>query len=399
MARIAVIGLGKVGLPFASHMLSLGHMVFGFDKNEKITSSLLNGVNPHPWEDLGFDVAREKLSVGNNIRETLDHMGISFAFVVVPTPQDGKFLSSKFVIEALTEINAVKPMPVVVVSTLDPRDASAGFMRAGKFSVIYSPPLIRLGTVRADLADARILFLGGDADTAAEVEKIYYPNGTPKTVSVIRGSHVDIAMAKMAINATLSSRTAWANDVAARAVAIGADPNIVLKAVRADPRIGSSCMYAGPPPGGPCLPRDMDVWSSIPGLNDLADQMLDAHRQATGKILHQAQQWVKQNIGIYRRVALLGLTYNPRGLDITNSIGVALYKQLEFGGGEPIQCRAHDPAHAILPQLPGWDGEVKVEAELEPILTWADCVVVATLWDEYKNLEVNKPTLVLDWRG
>lgn len=401
MARIAVIGLGKVGLPFASHMVSLGHDVAGFDTSEAITSLLEQGWNPFPWEDIGADKdGGFKMRLSKTRMEgALD--GAEAAFVIVPTPQDGDYLSPNTVKDVVERIQADPPeslRAIVVVSTLDPRlkrrDGDYDAWLRGKVPVVYCPPLIRLGTVKADLAGARILFLGGTDQEAMDfVESIYYPNGRPTNVEKIQGDYVTIAAAKMAINATLSARTAWANDVAGRARRVGADPDVVLRAVRSDPRIGASCMYAGPPPGGPCLPRDMAVWASMAGTYGLTAATLDAHKTAAQEVLDGAKRWIFK-YGTSPKVGILGLTYNPKGLDVTNSTGVALWNDLKRRG---VKVRVTDPAHAAIPHLPG--GFKGVEDKAAPIVEWADVIVVATLWDEYRELATDKPKLVLDWRG
>lgn len=404
MARIAVVGLGKVGLPFACHMIGLGHEVAGCDKNADITKSVACGGNPFPWEDLGTDLPK----VPGDLGKVLE--GARVAFVVVPTPQDGDFLSPNLVANAVEEIDAhASPelRAIVVVSTLDPRmkqsnGAYPGWLKGLRFPIVYSPPLIRLGTVRADLKAAKILFLGGDDPAAMRlVEQTYYPDGVPSWVSVIQGDYVSIAAAKMAINATLSARTAWANDVASRAHAVGANPDVVLSAVRADPRIGSSCMYAGPPPGGPCLPRDMAVWSSISGNGSygLVDMTMKVHEETAKKIVQRASRWIYEHgNGDGSKVAILGVTYNPKGLDVTNSIGLALWRHQRSMGRA---VRLHDPAYAFIPLLPGGDEGFLVEADVKSVVDWADVVVVGTLWDEYRIQQPwgDKPRLVIDWRG
>src|SRR3989304_4927901 len=50
MARVAVIGLGKVGVPLASYLTTLSHQVVGVDVDAGLVERLRQGKNPLPWE-------------------------------------------------------------------------------------------------------------------------------------------------------------------------------------------------------------------------------------------------------------------------------------------------------------------------------------------------------------
>jgi UDP-glucose 6-dehydrogenase len=165
-----------------------------------------------------------------------------------------------------------------------------------------------------------------------------------------------VACAKMAINASLSSRIAWANDIFERAKAFGADPAMVLKMVAEDPRIGGGYLKAGFPPGGPCLPRDLDVWTSQQG-NGLAESVLIAHRAARNRVIaHILEELSKKPV---RSVLVVGLTYKEGGLDWTNALGMEVLKELKDDMGYKVYAYDREGTPAAMIEK---YGAVRVEA-------------------------------------
>ena len=48
---VAVVGLGKIGLPLAVHYATRGHRVLGCDINPELVELVNNGIEPFPGED------------------------------------------------------------------------------------------------------------------------------------------------------------------------------------------------------------------------------------------------------------------------------------------------------------------------------------------------------------
>ena len=115
--RIAVVGLGYVGLPLAL-ALSEHFKVVGFDINKEKISSLSNGVDPTKENDL--------LKVNGNISFTSDEKELfkaDFIIVVVPTPVTKANLPNLTYLEKASEVvgrNLQKNSIVVYESTVYP---------------------------------------------------------------------------------------------------------------------------------------------------------------------------------------------------------------------------------------------------------------------------------------
>ena len=75
---VAVVGLGKIGLPLAVHYATRGHRVLGCDINPELVELVNNGIEPFPGEDnldtaLLLVVNRGLLQATTDTSEALRH--------------------------------------------------------------------------------------------------------------------------------------------------------------------------------------------------------------------------------------------------------------------------------------------------------------------------------------
>ena len=240
--NVCVLGLGKVGLPLASYLGWRGHKVYGFDTNPDITKRLMAGENTLPWEPR---IHLEKITIRDSLEDALEKSEL--VYIIVPTPlEGGKRLSSEFVRRAREGVEKHWSGTIIIGSTLDPRDAGDV---CDASHVVYNPPLIRLGHVFEDLRDMQVLLIGQRAAYAQRwVEWLWMHNAR-----VVVGDPESIAVAKLAINVSLSMRIAWANELAEVCQRYRVSDKVVLDAVGADPRLGRGYLGAGWPPAGPCF--------------------------------------------------------------------------------------------------------------------------------------------------
>lgn len=327
MARdpVAVIGLGKVGLPLACHLARLGYPVSGYD---------LKLPGPMPWEP-GVNEFRHLVGLANSLGEALE--AAAFALVVVPTPLEGGRLSSRHVREVLGALHTGPGTTWVVVSTLDPREAAEV---CGRPEVVYCPAMVRLGSVMADLARPPVRLVGG-LDGQRLLQALDLWDSGPRDYPVVTSDAVTIALAKLAINVTLSARVAWANELARVARDIGADPEDVTFAVGSDRRIGREFMVPGWPPAGPCLPRDLEVWRQLPWAS-MAGAAYRSHLQTKQDILDALVHRLRKAADP-PRVCILGYNYRPGVPDATETLGFSLREDCRELGWEVRALDVRDP--------------------------------------------------------
>src|ERR1700689_4517513 len=111
--KVAVLGCGKVGLPYAVRLSELGCQVNVYDTNPSIMEKFLRRENPFEHEP-GLFMAL--IDAKQTLSEAID--GADVIFSIVPTPEEGDHLSGRFVEQCLNDVQPLltKPTIVVVVS-------------------------------------------------------------------------------------------------------------------------------------------------------------------------------------------------------------------------------------------------------------------------------------------
>jgi UDPglucose 6-dehydrogenase len=390
--KISVLGVGKVGLPLAIHLAELGHQVKAYDTHQPLRKKLQSNINPLPFEP-GINLTAFKIS--NSLEEAISDVEV--ITLIVPTPTEGNTLSGKFVEQALNELGQklTHHTLVVCISTLDPRTAEEVLRPRKNMSIVYNPTMIRLGAVKEDLKNGKVFLFGGDTKDCRIVEKMWQlPDGTKK----VFGDFKSIAMAKLAINTSLSAKVAIANDLAARAEFLGADLDVVFAALHGDPRIGSQYFHYGNPPAGPCIFRDQAVLAFIGKETlPLAENIKTWHAQVFQNVIAKGMKFVQK--WKPKKVGVLGVVYNPGACDITNSIGLGFAERCK----EVAEVVIFDPMAKEV--MKGYEGtQFKQIASLQEANN-CDVVLIGCMWEEIKDwYEENHsrvnfiPTMVLDWR-
>jgi UDPglucose 6-dehydrogenase len=146
-------------------------------------------------------------------------------------------------------------------------------------------------------------------------------------------------LAKLSVNAFITSKISFANWVAQMAEGHGADPAAVLAAIGADGRIGSRTLSFGMPFGGPCFPRDnraIALASDGLGLSAALPRATDTVNQEWRATVFK--RIAAQSAG--GKIAILGLAYKS-GTSVTEeSAGLYLARALAADGHDVV---VHDP--------------------------------------------------------
>jgi UDP-N-acetyl-D-glucosamine dehydrogenase len=166
--RIAVIGLGHIGLPLAVQYASRGHEVVGVDVDERIVNTLNGGESPHADEQALLDRVPGLVAEGR-LRATTwaDPSGVRGAeavIVIVPVVVDAEREIDFGPIDAATRDVAanLSPGTLVVYETTLPvgttRDRFGPVLAAGSgleldrdLFLAFSPERVLVGRVLLDL--------------------------------------------------------------------------------------------------------------------------------------------------------------------------------------------------------------------------------------------------------
>nr|WP_315109106.1 Vi polysaccharide biosynthesis UDP-N-acetylglucosamine C-6 dehydrogenase TviB [uncultured Campylobacter sp.] len=397
--KIAVIGLGYVGLPLAA-AFSEKYEVTGFDVNAARIEELKSGYD----RTLELSGEQMKKAIENGMKFSLnldDIKDCNFFIVTVPTPIDkNKRPDLTPVVKATQSVAKVLKKGDIVVyeSTVYPGVTEeicvplleqSGLKFNEDFFCGYSPERINPGDKEHTVTKIKKITSGSTPEIAQKVDEVYrsiITAGTHKapTIKVAEA-------AKVIENTQRDINIAFMNELAMIFNKMNIDTNAVLQAA------GTKWNFLNFRPGlvgGHCIGVDPYYLTHKAQELGFHPEMILAGRRINDNMgKYAADQVVKLMIkrGVLinsARVLVLGLTFKENCPDIRNSRVIDVIEELrDFG------CRVdvYDP----------WadEAEVKREYGLTPLKSFDeadyDCVVIAVAHDKFKGLKFSK-ALVYD---
>ena len=347
--KIAVIGLGYVGLPLAV-ALARKHAVVGFDISSGRVAELRSGV------DSTNEVAREDLdrAAFEITDRAADLAGCTIFIVTVPTPIDqANRPDFTAILKACELVGPVLSEGAIVVfeSTVYPGvteeicapalEKASGLKAGVDFKLGYSPERINPGDKDHPIEKIVKVVAGQDAETTQRLAELY---GSIIDAGVHRASSIKVAeAAKVLENTQRDVNIALMNEVSKICDLVGIRSSEVLAAA------GTKWNFLKFHPGlvgGHCIGVDPYYLTAkaeqlgyhpevILSGRKLNDGMGAYVAQRTVKLLAQAGHPVAG-----ARIGILGFTFKENVPDIRNSKVLDVYRELRAFGVEPI---VHDP--------------------------------------------------------
>lgn len=386
-STIAVIGTGYVGLTTGACFAHLGHRVICADVVAEKVEGLQRGEIPI-FEAQLERIVRAGLDAGNLSFVLGSENAVAeadFVYLCVPTPQsaDGS-VDLTYLETAAAEISAnLKPGTVVVNKSTVPVGSTLLVEQAlgrSDVSVVSNPEFLREGTAVDDFLNPDRVVIGADDQAAANrVASLYL--GVRAPIMITDPASAEIC--KYAANAFLATKLSFTNAIAAMCEAVGADVNDVLLGMGYDHRIGHEFLRPGPGWGGSCFPKDSQAIISIAedaGYDfSLMRGVVAANEQQFDRIVGKVESVIALDGAT---VAVLGIAFKANTDDTRESPSVEVMKRLVAKGA---RLKAYDPAVSSV----DLDG-VEVVADAYAACEGAAAIVVATEWDEFKWLDLDK---------
>ena len=273
--KVAIIGLGFVGLSLASVLASKGVPVIGIDSNKEKISSISQGKSPifEPKLEKTLKFALKKsLTISDNIESALNNSTLIFVTVGTPLTKSGKIdLSmikdvSKKIGKTLKKINSFKV--IIIKSTVIPGttqnivknilEKESGKKSGTHFGLITNPEFLREGTVIHDTVNPHMIVIGGNDSKSVSLVTKFYKKFYKQKIPFIKTNPNSAELIKYANNTFLATKISFINQISNICQNLP-DTNVedIAKAIGLDPRIGSQFLKAGPGFGGSCLPKDL----------------------------------------------------------------------------------------------------------------------------------------------
>ncbi|HEY6602976.1 MAG TPA: nucleotide sugar dehydrogenase [Xanthobacteraceae bacterium] len=404
--KLAIIGLGYVGLPVAVAFGRQGSRVIGFDIDSARISELKAGGDRTREVDPG-DLAVAKVVFTSDPREL---SAADFFIVTVPTPIDqARRPDLTALLRASTAVGkALKKGDIVVFeSTVYPGateedcvpvlEQVSGLLAGRDFTVGYSPERINPGDKAHRFETITKIVAGQDARTLDIIAAVY---GSVVTAGLHLAPSIKVAeAAKVIENAQRDLNIAFMNELSAIFHELGIDTGDVLSAA------GTKWNFLNFTPGlvgGHCIGVDPYYLTYRAQKAGYHPDVILAGRRINDSIgVRVARECLRRLLkrGIPTpRVTVLGLTFKENVVDVRNSQVFDIIRELQSFG---VSVQVNDPLADKAAALKEYG--LTLQNDPEP----ADAIILAVAHDAYRTagwplimrLLKNDRGLVMDVKG
>jgi UDP-N-acetyl-D-mannosaminuronic acid dehydrogenase len=390
-AKLAVVGLGMVGLPVAALFASRGFSVVGVDVRADRVAVINDGRMPMIGEEPGLPEMLAEVVRAGKLRATVDYAALADADVItinVETPVDAQHHPDYRALEgACRSLGPVlkRGALVIVESTVAPGttertvrpllEKASGMKANLDFLLGACPERVMPGKLLSNLREVSRVCGGGTSETAALMLQFYRH---VVSASLDPADILTAELVKTTENAYRDVQIAFANEVALICESCGADVWRVRELVNKSP--GRSMHLPGAGVGGHCIPKDPwllahaaqgDVPLRVIPAGRATNEAMPRHMlalledglAAAGRVLAEA------------RVVVLGFAYLEESDDTRNSPSEVFVGYLEQAGAKVV---VHDP---FVPELAG---------DLMAALQGADAAVLMVAHKLYRGLDLKR---------
>ncbi len=407
--KLAVIGLGYIGLPTAAVFADAGLEVVGVDVNPAAVDSI-NAGQPHIVEP-NLDRLLQSVVEKKNLRASLKAEAADAFIVAVPTPfKDNHVPDLKYIEAAARDIApSLSAGNLIILESTIPVGATekmAAWLAEERPDLTFPQQVGETSDIRIAHCPERVLpgrilveviendrVIGGMTRRCAERAADLYK-------TVIRGNcHITEArtaeMAKLTENAFRDVNIAFANELSLICDRMEIDVWDLIKMANLHPRV--NILQPGPGVGGHCIA--VDPWFIVDSAPDLAKMIHTARTVNDGKpdwVIGKVMDAVTE-CGGTPTIACLGLAFKPNVDDLRESPALAITKKLGLlGRGTVLAVEPH------IHELPADLTEANVTlADFDEAIAAADIVLL--LVDHAQFLKVERSALdgkvIIDTRG
>jgi UDPglucose 6-dehydrogenase len=253
-----------------------------------------------------------------------------------------------------------------------------------EFDVVSNPEFLREGFAVEDLMKPDRIVVGVRTQRpVAAMKQLYAPFDAPIVITDINSAE----LIKHASNSFLALKISYINAIAVLCEATGANVQEVAAGMGMDERIGRRFLNAGLGFGGSCFPKDLSAFIKIAEQTGYDFKLLKEVQQINASQMDRFLKKITETLWVLKgkKLGVLGLAFKQNTDDVRSSPAIELCQRLLKEG---VTLRVHDPkamdkARAVLPDVTCVD-------DMDAVAEGCDALVVATEWDEFKKLDLNR---------
>lgn len=401
--KIAVVGVGYVGLVTGACFAEVGIEVVCIDidkdKIEKLNNGIIPIYEPGLEKIVQSNYEKGRLVFSTDLVSNIEGCEVVFSAVGTPPDEDGS-ADLSYVLDVARQIGkSIRDYILIVTKSTVPVGTAAKvkevinneMMKRGveiSFDVASNPEFLKEGDAVNDFMKPDRIVVGTGSTRAMDImERLYKPfteNGHPLIFMDVPSAE----MTKYAANAMLATKISFMNDIANLCEIMGADINLVKEGIGSDSRIGPKFINAGIGYGGSCFPKDVKALIKTASENNYDLRILRAVEAVNDNqksvIVGKVKEYFDNNLkGL--TIAIWGLAFKPETDDMREAPSLVIIEKLLKEG---CYIRAYDPvaqneAKRLLKD------SINLVSDPYEAVEGADCLIIATEWKEFRIPKYN----------
>jgi len=400
--RICVFGMGKIGIPLACGLLKAGYKVIGVDVNPGVVQNLNNGdifINePDVIEILRDSLKENKFyATTDGVKATRES---NIMIIIVPVILDKKNepdLSNLISCCESISKGLKKGDLVITETTLPPgttekivtKELGKSGMKPGEdFYVAHAPERVYSGRILKDFNNYPKIIGGINKKSTEKAKKIYEKFHKKGTILMNNAKEAEITKIFGIVYRNVN--IALANEMARICEKLGVDFWRIRDA--ANTMLYTHILKPGIP-GGHCVPV-YPYFIIENEKNGLIKKALEINKIVMpNHVINLTEKSLKKNNKKIEdsRILILGRSYRKGVKEDRYSGGILLAEKLKELGAKVTM---YDPSYSReeMGRI-GFEGAKNLEEAIKD----KDCIIIATDWGEFKEIEPGPKTVVIDY--
>ncbi|MEO0234045.1 MAG: nucleotide sugar dehydrogenase [candidate division WOR-3 bacterium] len=350
--KIAVFGLGYVGIISAACLAEQGYKVIGVEINDVKISEVNSGrspiVEPYINEIVSKVVRSGNLEATDDFEYAVKNTNIALICVGTPSSETGEvdlsyiFKTAQQIGDALRgKENFEREYLILIRSTSMPGTVDkyaeivqsiSGKKRKKDFDVLSNPEFLREGNAVNDFYNPPYTLIGCECETSERIiRQMYSFLEAPFIVTSIKTAE----MLKYVNNTFHGLKVGFANEIARICKKKGIDSREVMELFLMDRKLNISEYYLKPgfAFGGSCLPKDVRALSYESKRNGLSLPIIENIMDSNNLHIDWAFDLIlKEKVN---RIGVMGITFKSGTDDLRESPSVVLVEKL-LGKGKSV---------------------------------------------------------------
>ncbi|MHB9026389.1 MAG: nucleotide sugar dehydrogenase [Armatimonadota bacterium] len=391
--RVAVVGIGYVGLTLLCALGKAGYNGLGYDINQARVDSVARGAVPFEGGEPALDTLLAALVRDGKITATTDPAALAqvdAVFLAVETPVDDedhrpRYHALRAALQGISPFLAPGVL-VVVESTIAPGtidtlvqpalEQATGGRVGTDFYLVHCPERVMPGRLLKNI-NTYDRVVGGVTTECTRRALAVYRRVTSGTLHPTNAKTAEIV--KTAENAYRDVQIAFANELALMCEELGADVFEVRELVNSSPFRNMHLPGAGV--GGHCIPKD--PWLLVSAVSDYTPRLLPTARAINDGMPHHLAELAVRALAAEGRsvagatITILGASYLEGTDDTRNAPALALARHLT---GLGAAVRLLDPYVSSLEEYAVTGDEAAIDG--------SDALILVTAHEEFRALNL-----------